>query len=63
MVRGGFVRPEYCEAIDEDTPCVCGATKEGNDLVRGVCQARIPQSRPEPYLRIILTHRDTGEPI
>lgn len=57
------MRPEYCEAIDEDTPCICGATKEGNDPVRGVCQARIPRSKPEPYLRIILTYRDTGEPI
>ena len=58
-----MARPEYCEA-EEDKDCVaCGATISGKDPVRGVCQARRNGPKPEPYLRIILTHRDTGEPV
>lgn len=55
------MRPEYCEAVDEDTPCICGATKDGKDPVRGVCQARRMYPKPEPLVRLVLTHRDTGE--
>jgi hypothetical protein len=58
-------RPEYCEAPDEVTglPCRCGATVEGNDAVRGICQARRSGPRPEPLVRLILVDRETGEPV
>jgi hypothetical protein len=55
------MRPEYCEAVDEDTPCICGATKEGKDPVRGVCQARRNYPKPQALVEIVLTDRDTGE--
>lgn len=54
-------RPTYCEAIDEDTPCICGATKEGKDPVRGVCQAMRTGPKPRALVQIVLIHRDTGE--
>jgi hypothetical protein len=59
------VRPDYCEAPPEEggLPCICGATVEGKDPVRGVCQARHNGPKPEPLVRIILVHRDTGKPI
>ncbi len=65
------MRPEYCPPLDADDlvfpigphrPCpACGATVEGKDPVRGVCQARHPYPRSEPLVRFILTDRDTGE--
>lgn len=57
------MRPDYCEAIDEDTPCVCGATKEGKDPVRGVCQARNNGPKPMPLVEIILIDKRTGKPV
>jgi hypothetical protein len=59
-------RPLYCEALDEDkfpdAPCpACGATVAGNDPVRGVCQARRGPPPTDYGLRIVLTHRDTGQ--
>ncbi len=37
-----MTRPDYCPCENEQmTPCpACGATIEGKDPVRGVCQAR-----------------------
>lgn len=55
------MRPAYCEAIDEDTPCICGATKEGADPVRGVCQARRSGPKPQPLVHIVLIDKVTGE--
>lgn len=55
------MRPEYCEAVDEDTPCICGATKEGKDPVRGFCQARRNYPRPVPLVQIILIDKRTGD--
>ncbi len=55
------MRPNYCEAIDEETPCICGATKEGNDPVRGVCQARYNGRKPQSLLQLVLLDKDTGE--
>lgn len=52
-------RPDYCEIPGDDQPggrepCPqCGATYEGNDPVRGVCQARYGH-RPKSYIRIVL---------
>jgi hypothetical protein len=57
-------RPDYCPCKDETPdPCpACGATVEGADPVRGVCQARYGYRR-EPDVLLVLTHRDTGEVI
>jgi hypothetical protein len=52
------MRPDYCLAIEEDTPCACGATKEGKDPVRGVCQARHPYPKPTPYIEVILIDKE-----
>lgn len=58
------MRPLYCEAPPEESgsPCVCGATVEGKDPVRGICQARHRGPKPEPLVRLILVHRDMGTP-
>lgn len=58
---GTTMRPKYCEAEGEDDPCICGATKEGKDPVRGVCQARYPYPKPEPLVRLVLIDKETGE--
>jgi len=35
-----MTRPKYCPCENQIDPCpACGATIEGNDPVRGVCQA------------------------
>lgn len=53
----------WCEALPEETglPCACGATIEGNDPVRGCCQALNNRPKPEPYIRLVLTDKRTGE--
>lgn len=53
-------RPDYCLALDEQTPCACGATVEGKDPVRGVCQARYNWPKPEPLIQIVLIDKDRG---
>lgn len=61
--------PDYCEADADDLafpigphrPCVCGATVDGKDSVRGVCQARHNYSKPVPLVRIVLTDKTTGQ--
>lgn len=55
-------RPKFCLAVDEATPCACGATNEGNDPVRGVCQARHPYPRPKPLVRMVLVNRNEPDP-
>ena len=65
------MRPEYCGVTDADDlafpvgphrPCpACGATLEGKDPVRGVCQARKPYPRPEPLVHLVLIDKATGE--
>lgn len=57
------MRPKYCEAPPEETglPCICGATVEGKDPVRGVCQARYCWPKPEPLVRLVLIDKETGE--
>lgn len=57
----GPMRPEYCLAEDEDIPCACGASKEGKDPVRGVCQARHCRPPPRPFLHLDLIDKDTGD--
>jgi len=61
--RDTDMRPDYCRAKEPD-PCKdCGATVEGKDSVRGICQARFSGPPPEERnygLRIILVDRDTG---
>lgn len=56
-------RPPYCPCKDETPdPCpACGATVEGNDPVRGVCQARSMRPPPEPFLHLDLIDKNTGE--
>lgn len=51
-------RPEYCPCENEKPdPCpACGAT-----VANGVCRARHNGPKPEPLIRLVLTHRDTGE--
>ena len=62
-----MARPEYCMIPDEgepgcERPCPgCGATIEGNDPVRGVCQARHNGPSPTPLVELILVDRRTGE--
>lgn len=60
-------RPEYCVIPDEgqpewDQPCPgCGATQDGNDPVRGVCQARHNGPPPRSLLDFVLVDKRTGE--
>jgi hypothetical protein len=56
-------RPDHCPCKHErPDPCpACGATVEGNDPVRGVCQARFNRTAPEPYLSLVLLDKKTGE--
>ena len=58
-------RPYYCPCYEETPdPCpACGATVEGNDPVGGVCQSVTNRCKPEPLVRLVLVHRDTGEVI
>lgn len=62
-------RPEYCMIPDEGQPgwdaaCPgCGATIEGNDPVRGICQARRSGPPPRPLLEFVLVDKRTGEVI
>lgn len=58
-------RPDYCRVTEDQDPCLaCGATKSGNDPVRGLCQARYRGAPPnEGYPLIILTDKATGKPI
>lgn len=55
------IYPKWCLAVDEETPCACGATKEGNDPVRGVCQARMNRPKPEPLVYLVLIDKRSGE--
>lgn len=65
------MRPKYCPDLDADDlafpigphrPCpACGATVEGNDPVRGVCQALYNGPKPKSLVQIILTDKNTGE--
>lgn len=60
-----MARPEYCPVEDgSPNPCpACGATEEGNDPVRGVCQARRPYPPPVDYIRVVLVDRLTGKEV
>ena len=60
-LSAAHMRPRYCLAVDEDTPCKCGATKEGNDPVNGVCQAQSLRPSPYPLIQMVLVHKETGE--
>lgn len=51
-------RPEYCGATDEDHDCpVCPATVAGNDIVRGVCQARRSGPPPRDLVELVTVPR------
>jgi hypothetical protein len=58
---------DYCALPDEgepgwDQPCpACGATIEGNDPVRGICQSRFNRGPPRPILFLQLVDKQTGE--
>lgn len=56
-------RPDYCpDDLSEGTPCPrCGATEDGNDQVRGVCQARFSGPEPKPLVRVVLIDKRTGQ--
>lgn len=58
-----MTRPDYCPCENEKPdPCpACGATVEGNDPVRGVCQARSMSRPPEPLVRLVLIDKRTGD--
>jgi hypothetical protein len=55
--------PDYCPSdLDEGEVCpACGATPWLSENC--ACRARHNGPAPRPLLQIILTHRDTGEPI
>ena len=57
-------RPDYCpDEVDDrfDVPCpACGATINGDDPVRGVCQARFNGRRPRPYIEVVLIDRQAA---
>jgi hypothetical protein len=65
------MRPDYCPDLDADDlafpigphrPCpACGATIEGKDPVRGVCQARFNGPKPRPLARLVLIDKRTGD--
>lgn len=65
------MRPDYCPDLDADDllfpvgphrPCpACGATIEGKDPVRGVCQARHSGPRPAALVQIVLIEKRTGD--
>lgn len=53
-------RPEYCPCTSEEefpTCPVCPATVAGNDIVRGVCQAKKAGRPPEDWLELIVVGR------
>ena len=64
-----MARPDYCQTPDEgepgcEGPCPgCGATLEGNDPVRGICQARHNGPAPKPFLHLVLIDKATGEEV
>ena len=55
-------RPKYCPCkYETPDPCpACGATVEGKDAVRGVCQAT-HGPKPEPLVHLVLIDKETGE--
>lgn len=56
--------PRYCpDDLSEDVICpACGADPRPA-VPRNWCRARNNGPAPRPLVQIILTHRDTGEPI
>jgi hypothetical protein len=54
-------RPKYCPCESETPdPCpACGATVEGNDPVRGVCQAWRGYRRTSD-VQLVLIDKETG---
>jgi hypothetical protein len=58
------MRPKYCPCENETPdPCpACGATVEGKDKVRGVCQALYGRE-PKPLVELILINKQTDQPI
>lgn len=61
-----MTRPDFCEIPNEgepgwDKPCpACGATAEGKDPVRGVCQARFNRPKPKSILDFVLVDKHDG---
>lgn len=55
--------PRYCPVENEiPDPCpACGATVEGNDPVRGVCQARSMAGPPKPHIEVYVYDRFASE--
>ncbi len=52
-------RPDYCPDLNEDEDCpACGATVDGNDPVRGICQAKHSGPVPKPLVELILIRRN-----
>lgn len=53
---------DYCPCRDDkDLSCpACGATIEGNDSVRGMCQARYPYMQRASILFVEIRNRKTG---
>lgn len=54
------LRPEYCPCESEEThpECpACPATVKGDDIVRGVCQARSRYPAPTPLLELITVRK------
>jgi hypothetical protein len=56
------MRPKFCPCWEETPdPCpACGATVEGKDKVRGVCQAT-HGFRRKPDVELILIDKHSGE--
>lgn len=56
------MRPKYCPCREEmPDPCpACGATVDGKDPVRGVCQATHGYQRARE-VELVLVDKQTGE--
>jgi len=54
-------RPEHCPCVNEETHPVCPAcpaTVAGDDMVRGVCQARRHGRAPQALVELVLVSRE-----
>lgn len=56
--------PDYCpDDLTEDIVCpACGASPLPA-VPHNYCRARHNGRKPQPLVRIVLTYRDTGEPV
>lgn len=58
-----MTRPRYCPCEnDTPDPCpACGASVNGSDPVRGVCQAREARPAPKSLVQLVLIDKQSGK--